>query len=72
MVTATFRCSAPGSSTRISIGSSVARRSRRCLRVPASMVMTPVRVVLVGRSMTAPSPSVGSASAGSLLGMAEG
>jgi hypothetical protein len=36
------------------------------------MVMTPVRVVLVGRSMTAPSPSVGRASTGSLLGMAEG
>jgi hypothetical protein len=36
------------------------------------MVMTPVRVVLVGRSMAAPSPSVGNASAGSLIAMAEG
>jgi len=40
--------------------------------VPASIVMTPVRVVLVGRSMAAPSASVGSASAGSLIAMAEG
>ena len=49
IVTATFRCSVPGSSTRISIGSSVASRSLRRVRRSPSTVTTCARVVLAGR-----------------------
>src|SRR6478735_3769880 len=63
MVTATFRCSPPGSSTRISMGSSVASRSERRWRSPPSTFSTRTRLVLVGRSAVSrrsPASSTGS------------
>src|SRR5471032_319360 len=67
MVTATLRCFDPGSSTRISSGSSVARLSRLLLRAPSSTLTTSTRVVLLGRLISTPSL----ASAASFTGISE-
>src|SRR3954447_13739567 len=60
IVTATVRWAPPGSSTRISMGSSVASRSDRRRRAPSSTFRTRTRLVLVGRAGAATRPSASS------------
>src|SRR6185503_10699664 len=68
IVTARVRCSPPGSSTRISIGSSVASRSARRVRAPSSTFRTRTLDVLAGRAGASIRPPGSSAGSGAIVG----